>query len=434
MAPHEFGHLIGLADEYNRIEEHYVATTGEEVAVGDTTGTLADATKIAGDIKAKLPLDDMLTGAIDPWNDERWGANLAAVVKAALGEKQGGFSRLVAQEYAKANAGASIYADIQKAFDDKKVPGFQGNLSISVTPFLYSSKGLMGKMLTMPAKGGGGAAAKDHEHPIEPRHVAPVRRPARQGVDPADRQGRQLEARAPMTDPTDAYVVGRRTGAGLVGARGRRRRPGHRLADLRPAGRPVRPGPVGSASAMALDRALAAARAASPAEVPEPPGSAGRTERHPGEADRRRPARHLAGPARRSARGLRGPGRADATRCARSSPTARWPRSSWRWPGRRSGRGCATWDPSRCPYGWARSRVQATLFDADSAIVDSTDPHRRRVRAPTSPVGPGWTLPLVDDLGLTGSRHRAGSSPSPSARPRWTPWATGSCAPPSSDG
>jgi peptidoglycan hydrolase-like protein with peptidoglycan-binding domain len=173
MAPHEFGHLIGLADEYNRVEEHYLNVTGEEPAVGDTAGTAAAATKTAGDIKAQLPLNDKLTAPIAPANDARWGANLAAVITTALGRKQGGFSRFVAQEYAKANAGASAYGDIQKAFNDKAVTGFQNNFSASVTPFLYSNRSLMGTMETTPAKGGGGKGAPPHEHPIEPRHVQP---------------------------------------------------------------------------------------------------------------------------------------------------------------------------------------------------------------------------------------------------------------------
>jgi hypothetical protein len=173
MAPHEFGHLIGLADEYNRTEEHYLGVTGEEPSVGNPAGVPADATKAAGDIKAKLPLDDKLKAPIAASDDERWGANLAAVITPALGGKQGGFSRLVAQEYAKANGGASAYTDIQKAFSDKNVTGFQANLSASVTPFLYSNKSLMGTMETTPAKGGGGKDAPAHEHPIEPRHVQP---------------------------------------------------------------------------------------------------------------------------------------------------------------------------------------------------------------------------------------------------------------------
>jgi peptidoglycan hydrolase-like protein with peptidoglycan-binding domain len=172
MAPHEFGHLIGLADEYNRVEEHYLNVTGEEPAVGDPAGVAANATKTAGDIKAKLPLDDKLAAPVAA-DDPRWGARLAAVITPALGDKQGGFSRLTAQEYAKANAGASVYSDIQKAFSDKNVTGFQANLSACVTPFLYSNRSLMGTMETTPAKGGGGKTAPAHEHPIEPRHVQP---------------------------------------------------------------------------------------------------------------------------------------------------------------------------------------------------------------------------------------------------------------------
>ncbi len=172
MAPHEFGHLIGLADEYNRTEEHYLDVTGEEPSVGDPTGVAADATKLAGDIKAKLPLDDKIAApaAVD---DPGWGTNLAAVITPKLGTKQGGFSRFVAQEYAKANAGATVYTDIQKAFNDKGVTGFQANQSACVTPFLYSNKSLMGTMETTPAKGGGGKGAPPHEHPIEPRHIQP---------------------------------------------------------------------------------------------------------------------------------------------------------------------------------------------------------------------------------------------------------------------
>ncbi|TDU83401.1 peptidoglycan hydrolase-like protein with peptidoglycan-binding domain [Kribbella voronezhensis] len=173
MAPHEFGHLIGLADEYNRTEDHYVATTGEEPDVADPAGVAADGTKLATNIKANLPLTDVLAAPIAASDDKRWGAKLAAVVNGALGEKQGGFSRFVAQQYAKANAGASVYNDIQAAFNAKAVTGFQENFRLAVTPFLYSNKSLMGTMETTPAKGGGGLKAADHEHPIEPRHVQP---------------------------------------------------------------------------------------------------------------------------------------------------------------------------------------------------------------------------------------------------------------------
>jgi hypothetical protein len=92
------------------------------------------------------------------------------VVTAALGSSQGGYSRLVRQEYEAAN-GTGLPADIMAAFSAKGVTGFQGNLSSAITPFLYSNRGLMGSMDTVPNKGSGGAGA--HDHPIEPRHVRP---------------------------------------------------------------------------------------------------------------------------------------------------------------------------------------------------------------------------------------------------------------------
>ena len=163
---------ISVGMHYNRTEEHYLDVTGEEPAVGDPTGASADATKLAADIKAKLPLDDKIA-APAATDDPGWGVNLAAVITPKLGTKQGGFSRLVAQNYTAVTAGGAAYTDIQKAFSDKGVTGFQANLSACVTPFLYSNKSLMGTMETTPAKGGGGKGAPPHEHPIEPRHIQP---------------------------------------------------------------------------------------------------------------------------------------------------------------------------------------------------------------------------------------------------------------------
>ena len=168
LAPHEFGHLMGLADEYNRDEGQYTAVTGEEPAVGDTTGDPAVAKTLATSIRAELPLTDTAKPALTNGADA-WGTKLAAVVSPALGEKQGGFSRLVRQEYEKAN-GSILTADIMAAFTAVGVTGFQENRRLAITPFLYSNRSLMGGMETVPnvpAPPGG------HEHPIEPRHVQP---------------------------------------------------------------------------------------------------------------------------------------------------------------------------------------------------------------------------------------------------------------------
>jgi hypothetical protein len=151
LAPHEFGHLIGLADEYNRTEEHYVTVTGEEPPIGDMAGEATDAARIASAIKAELPLNDC---PIPPPGDERWGSNLAAVITRALGRNQGGFSRLVAQEYEK-TYGITVYDDIKQAFRAVGVHRDQDNLKRCVTPFLYSNRGLMGTQTTVPPTGGG---------------------------------------------------------------------------------------------------------------------------------------------------------------------------------------------------------------------------------------------------------------------------------------
>ncbi len=49
MASHEFGHLIGLPDEYNNPEEQYFANTGEQVHVGDVSNTF-DQTQADGTV------------------------------------------------------------------------------------------------------------------------------------------------------------------------------------------------------------------------------------------------------------------------------------------------------------------------------------------------------------------------------------------------
>ena len=133
MAPHEFGHLIGLADEYNRTEEHYVDVTGEEPASATPSGTAASAKTAADNIKAEVPLTDTPAAPVAAADDKRWGANLAAVVHKELGSVQGGFSRLVAQQYTKKN-GSDAYLDIQAAFVAKGVTGFQENQSAGCHP------------------------------------------------------------------------------------------------------------------------------------------------------------------------------------------------------------------------------------------------------------------------------------------------------------
>jgi peptidoglycan hydrolase-like protein with peptidoglycan-binding domain len=160
LAPHEFGHLIGLADEYNRDEGQYLAATGEEVPVGQVGGIKdADADAIAKRIKAQIPITDK--GA-------QTGLALSTAVTHDL-NAQGGDSRLVAQHYA-ALYGSSITADIPAAFRAKGITGFNDHLSDAITPFLYENKSIMG---TMDLASAATVKATGHDHSVEPRHVRP---------------------------------------------------------------------------------------------------------------------------------------------------------------------------------------------------------------------------------------------------------------------
>jgi len=151
VAAHEFGHLIGLSDEYNRDEGQYLATTGQEPPVGPTGGSKAKADTLANSIKAAMPLTDD-------------GSTLAGVVTGSLGSKQGGYSAFVAQRY-KALQGSDIVTDITNAFAAKGFTGFHGPKTRAITPFLFSSRGIMGTMAE--------AAVPGHGHPVEARHIQP---------------------------------------------------------------------------------------------------------------------------------------------------------------------------------------------------------------------------------------------------------------------
>ncbi len=157
LAAHEFGHLIGLADEYNREEGQFLAVTGQEPAVGKVTAMdEAKADTIAQAIKAEMPLTDN-------------GNKLAVAVWNNLKTAQGGDSRYVAARYQKLY-GSSVTADIAAAFNAKGITGFDSNKTFAIQPFLYSTGSIMGTM-TEAAKDK--VKAQGHDHSVEPRHVMP---------------------------------------------------------------------------------------------------------------------------------------------------------------------------------------------------------------------------------------------------------------------
>lgn len=167
LAPHEFGHLIGLADEYNREEGQYLTTTGQEPPVGDVAGDAAKVDTLVAAIKAQMPITDK--AALDANGNKIGGQKLATAVFSNLGQKQGGYSRRVAQRYQELHK-SSIVADITAAFKTAGFPGFHNMKSFALTPFLYSNQSIMGTMQTAEKAA---VKAVGHEHAVEARHIKP---------------------------------------------------------------------------------------------------------------------------------------------------------------------------------------------------------------------------------------------------------------------
>ena len=143
MAAHEFGHTIGLKDEYQLNHDDYVKTVGEEPGKRQEFGT-GDSEEIAKEIHDALSLP--LTATFT--SDDRADKVLGVVKKYSLA--QGRFARIVAKRYQEAYT-VDIIADIVA-----KVPAVK-QYDI-VDPFTYSSDSMMG-------------VQSDHIHPVHPRHV-----------------------------------------------------------------------------------------------------------------------------------------------------------------------------------------------------------------------------------------------------------------------
>jgi peptidoglycan hydrolase-like protein with peptidoglycan-binding domain len=177
LAPHEFGHLIGLQDEYNRAPEQYAAVTGEQAPIGrvdaplDASGAPIDPATIAAEMRTAV------TGPAAG----RGAAARAVVTKYSL--RQGAFSQRIALAYETANAGNMLREDFSSSagftiVNDPagtmgndiaaRIPGqfdTAGNEAVAVEPFLYSNRGIMGlgTSLTAPISA--------HDHPVAERHV-----------------------------------------------------------------------------------------------------------------------------------------------------------------------------------------------------------------------------------------------------------------------
>ena len=164
LAPHEFGHLVGLDDEYNRPEESYVNTTGLEPAIAKTraddgTGSVAVADEING----------ILTGNPTKTKDQKLG--MVADKLDQHGITTGAFARLVQKRYGD-KYGFNGAPDIAQMFYKFNDNNWTENLTRATEPFTVSNGSLMGEMTSNLARGQDLSTVAEHEHPVQPRHVA----------------------------------------------------------------------------------------------------------------------------------------------------------------------------------------------------------------------------------------------------------------------
>jgi peptidoglycan hydrolase-like protein with peptidoglycan-binding domain len=162
---HEFGHLIGLQDEYQLHPGDYVRATGHEPPVGDAAGPAVAPATIATGLRTAMLA--------------RNTAN-ASTASVGAGVKPGAFAQRVVQEYAKLPAATvpavtaapgpppvpaqpAVVLTGDLLFDlNAALPDVDGRYDIIQT-FSYSSGSIMGDpdRVTDP-----------HDHGAQPRHVA----------------------------------------------------------------------------------------------------------------------------------------------------------------------------------------------------------------------------------------------------------------------
>jgi peptidoglycan hydrolase-like protein with peptidoglycan-binding domain len=139
-AAHEFGHMIGLEDEYQRAHTDYQRLVGEAPGVGQQAGP---GSAPPADVAAEL-----FNALREPVDADK--VNAANQVIANRGLQQGEYAQQIAAAYQAAN-GISLVQDIVDRIPNDDEWGI-------VDPFTHSSGSLMGM-------------GTNHAHPVEPRHV-----------------------------------------------------------------------------------------------------------------------------------------------------------------------------------------------------------------------------------------------------------------------
>lgn len=144
---HEWGHLVGLQDEYQQTAADYERTTGAVAPVGATRPGAGSASPST----IAFQLDRAIAGngaTASP------GPDALAVVQ-AHNLQQGAFAQQVAAAYQR-RTGRAVIDDVIALNDP--------NEFFIVDPFTYSSSSMMGDPGNHPS-------ANPHDHGVQPRHV-----------------------------------------------------------------------------------------------------------------------------------------------------------------------------------------------------------------------------------------------------------------------
>ena len=157
-APHEFGHLIGLRDEYQRTHGDFRAITGEDRAgPPNTSGRTPQA--IARDLHDALYLEDATQRAPGATSVLK----AVGLITGTGTPQQGDFAQSVMSAYDE-EFGGVFSRELLEALVSQLPDGSRWTLQ---SVFSYASGTVMGNPDTV------GVAA--HEHPVEPRHLREFR-------------------------------------------------------------------------------------------------------------------------------------------------------------------------------------------------------------------------------------------------------------------
>ena len=202
LAGHEFGHLIGLPDEYGAREASFIHLSGTEANIGKVSApkfTRKDhiwhATQIANAVAAAGPSAKAAVDPADPASKTairaargKARAFTRAVVDLGLrGYHVGAFARQVSEAFATSpsctpvSGGLDIPSfavgfvpsglDVSLPKVQEAIWDVQATYEGGIRPFLSSNQTLMSTSNTVTARGQ--QLPVGHDHPVQPRHVQP---------------------------------------------------------------------------------------------------------------------------------------------------------------------------------------------------------------------------------------------------------------------